>query len=209
MISELFNQGYYTENELKEQGFKSLGENVRIAKGCTIIGIENISIGNNVRIDPYCSIIAAGTGQLRLGSFIHIGAFCHLSAGEGIVLDNFTNLSQRVSIYSRSDDYSGEHMTNPLVPERYTGYTRGQVTLKRHVIIGAGSVILPGIIIGEGCSVGALSLVKTSLDSWGIYAGCPVQRLKERSKQLLKLEKQFLDETGAQIETPHSKKGAV
>lgn len=190
----MFDPGYYTESDLREAGFKSIGKNVSIAKNCTIIGLSNISIGDNVRIDGYCSIIAAGTGYVTLGSYIHIGGYCMLSAGDGIVMDDFSGLSQGVRIYSRTDDYSGKFLTNPTVPEKYTGITQGKVELKKHVIIGSGSVILPRITIGQGSSVGALSLVTKSLDDWGVYCGTPAKILKSRSKNLLKLEEELRKE---------------
>lgn len=183
-----FDPGYYSESDLKNAGFKALGHNVRIAKNSTIVGLENIEIGDDVRIDGYCTIAAAGTGWIRIGSFIHIGANCYLSAGDGICIGDFGNLSQGVRVYSRSDDYTGAYMTNPTVPVRYTGVTRGPVALERHVIIGSGSVVLPQVTIGEGAAVGALSLVKESLTPWGVFAGCPAKRLKDRSKRLLELE---------------------
>jgi galactoside O-acetyltransferase len=191
MNKRLFSQEneYYDSSHLQKGLFASVGDNVRIARNCTIVGEENISIGDNVRIDGYCTIIA--TGNVRLGSYIHIGSYCHFSAGEGIVLEDFCNLSQGVQIYTRSDDYSGVHMTNPMVPSRYTSVLKGEVVLKRHVIIGAKSVVLPQVTIGEGSAVGALSLVRSSLDGWGIYGGCPVRRLKDRSMHLLELEKQL------------------
>lgn len=190
----MFDSGYYTESDLREAGFKSIGKNVLIEKNCTIIGLSNISIGDNVRIDGYCSIIAAGTGYVTLGSYVHIGAYCMLAAGDGIVMDDFSGLSQAVRIYSRTDDYSGIYLTNPTVPEKYTGITQGKVELKKHVIIGSGSVILPKVTIGEGSSVGALSLVTKSLDDWGVYFGSPVKKLKRRSKNILKLEEELYKE---------------
>ncbi len=59
----MFDPGYYSDADLKNAGFRKLGNNVSIAKNCTIIGIKNILIGDNVRIDGYCSgsIIAAGS----------------------------------------------------------------------------------------------------------------------------------------------------
>jgi galactoside O-acetyltransferase len=65
--------------------------------------------------------------------------------------------------------------------------------LKRHVIIGAGTTILPGCVLGEGASVGAMSMVTKSLDPWGVYFGIPVRRLKARKKKLLDLEREFLE----------------
>jgi galactoside O-acetyltransferase len=53
-------------------------------------------------------------------------------------------------------------------------------------------VILPKLSIGEGSCVGALSLVKKSLDPWGVYFGCPAKRLKDRSRRLLELESELM-----------------
>jgi acetyltransferase-like isoleucine patch superfamily enzyme len=193
-----FDPGYYTEHDLKDAGFKRLGRNLRIDKNCTIIGLENIELGDNVRIDSYCTIVAAGNGWLKLGSYIHIGGYCLLSAGSGIHMEDFSGLSHGVKVYSRSDDYTGKYMTNPTVPEKYTGVHQGPVILGRHVIIGCGSVILPNLTIGEGSSVGALSLVSKSLDPWGIYVGCPADKVKDRSNRLLELEAELKRDTAGQ-----------
>ncbi|WP_252731946.1 acyltransferase [Paraglaciecola arctica] len=192
MDTKIFEPGYYTEEDLRGVGFKSLGRNVAISKNCTILGIPNISIGDNVRIDSYCSIFATGSGFLTLGSYIHIGGYSALSAGSGIVMEDFSGLSQGVKIYSRTDDYSGKFLTNPTVPQQYTGVVEGQVSLGKHVIVGAGSVILPGTTIGEGASVGAMSLVTKDLDEWNVYFGSPAKKLKRRSKELLILEEQLV-----------------
>lgn len=185
-----FDIGYYDERTLREFGFKSLGENVRIAKNCTIVGIQNIEIGDNVRIDGYCSIIVAGKGWLKLGSYIHIGGYCYLGASEGIEIKDFAGLSQGVRLYSRSDDYSGNYMTNPTVPQKYTSIVCGPVIIEKHVIIGSGSVVLPNVTIGEGAAIGALSFVNRSLSAWGMYFGSPLKKLPDtvRSRKLLDLE---------------------
>ncbi len=192
IMNNPFNSGYYEKHELDDFGFKSIGSSVRIAKNCTIIGLENISIGNNVQIDSYCSIIANGEGWLNIGSYVHIAGYCLLSAGAGIEINDFGGLSQGVRIYSKTDDFSGNHLTNPTVPDDFTKVTCGMIKLGRHVIIGSGGVILPNVTIEEGSSVGALSLVTKDLEPWGVYTGIPVKRLKERSKKILKLESQLL-----------------
>lgn len=187
---------YLREKELREIGFKSVGKNVRVAKNCTIVGMDEIEIGDNVRIDPYCCLIASD-GWIRIGSHIHIAAYCFLSAGDGIEMDDFSGISQGVKIYSRTDDYTGMALTNPTLPRKYTNILGGTVSLSRHVIVGSGSVILPAVTIGEGSSVGALSLVTKTLDPWGVYSGIPAKRIKERSKQMLEFENMFLQELGA------------
>jgi galactoside O-acetyltransferase len=190
-----FDRGYYTEADLQEAGFRRLGRDVRIAKDCTIIGLENIELGNHVRIDSGACLLAGG-GSLRVGSYVHIAAQALLAAGAGIVMEDFSGLSHGVRIYSRTDDYTGRHLTNPTVPAEYTGVVSGEVVLGRHVIIGSGSVVLPRVQVGEGSAVGALSLVTKSLEPWGVYFGAPVKRLKNRSQKLLELEAKLRAEGG-------------
>ncbi|MDD3288181.1 MAG: DapH/DapD/GlmU-related protein [Alphaproteobacteria bacterium] len=185
-----FDQGYFQSDELTEFGFKHVGKNVKIAKNCTIVGLENISLGNNVRIDSNV-IIAARSGFLKLGDYIHIGGNCFLGCSGGIGLSDFSGLSSGVRIYSGSDDYSGDYLTNPTISQEFLNVKISPVCLGRHVIVGSGSVILPGVTIGDGSAVGALSLVNKSCDAWGIYSGIPAQRRKDRSRRLLDMERQL------------------
>lgn len=185
-----FDPGYFETPELRAMGFAGVGEDIRVARNCTLIGLANITLGNHVRIDGP-TVIAAHSGYLRLGDYIHIGGFCYLACGGGIELADFSGLSQGVKIYSVSDDYSGAALTNPTVPKEYLKVASAPVRLGRHVIVGSGSVMLPGADIGAGCSVGALSLVTKPLPEWGVYAGCPARRIGERSKDLLKMEERL------------------
>jgi len=132
--------------------------------------------------------VSASSGYIKIGSHVHIGGMAFLAGGGGIELADFSGLSQGVRIYSTSDDYSGAALTNPTVPKDYLNVKVAPVTLGRHVIVGSGSVILPGCVIGEGTSIGALSLVTKSLNPWGVYFGTPARRLRARSRKLLKLE---------------------
>jgi galactoside O-acetyltransferase len=75
-----------------------------------------------------------------------------------------------------------------MVPAELTGVSIAPVSIGRHVIIGSGSIILPGVTIAEGASIGALSLVKRDCESFTIYGGVPARRLGDRSRELLALE---------------------
>jgi len=188
-----FYRGFFVSEELAEMGFKLVGKNIRIAKTCTIIGLENIAIGSNVQIDENV-FIAANKGYLDIGDYVHIGGACHLNGNGGITLADFCGLSQGAKLYSMSDDYTGYSLTNSTVPDIYKKITISPVNLERHVLIGSGSVVLPGVTIGTGSAVGALSLVTMSLDEWGVYSGSPAKRIKARSKKMLELEGKLLHE---------------
>ena len=174
-----FDCGYYTDVDLKGFGFRSLGENVLIAKNCTIVNLETISIGSNVRIDSDTTIIAGGVG-VAIGNFVHIGVGCYLSGGFGITLEDFAGLSQGVRIYSQTNDYSGGSFTNPTVPKEHTKLKTGHVKLQKHVIVGSGSIILPGCTLSVGSSIGALSVIRKSTEAWKIYLGNPAKAIAHR-----------------------------
>jgi len=189
-----FDVGYYTSEELRTMGFAHVGNHVLVAKNCSIHGLHQISLGDHVRIDGFCTITATDH-PVRIGSYIHIGAYCLLSGSSGITLEDFSGLSHGVKIFSSSDDYSGRHLTNSTVPDRFKNIHRGAVHLHKHVIVGAGSVILPGVTLEEGSAVGALSLVRKNIPAWSIFAGYPAKHVSERSRDLLALELQLRQET--------------
>lgn len=176
-----------TQNVIAELGFASVGQNVRLSERASFYGSERISLGNHVRIDDYC-VLAAGEGGIVIGDFVHIAVGSTLIGAGRITMSDFSGLSSRVSVYSSSDDYSGATMTNPTVPSRYTGVTHADVFLGRHVIVGSGSVILPGATLEEGVAVGALSLVTKNCEAFGIYTGNPARRVRNRKRDLLELE---------------------
>jgi galactoside O-acetyltransferase len=98
---------------------------------------------------------------------------------------NYVGVSSRVSIYSSTDDYSGEYLSNPTIPDKYKNVYNAPVIIEENVLIGCGSVILPGVTIGLGSSIGALSLVVRSIEKHELHAGVPTKFIKPLSKDLL------------------------
>jgi dTDP-4-amino-4,6-dideoxy-D-glucose acyltransferase len=182
---------YFSESELSSYGFGRLGNNVKIHSRASIYGAENIFIGDNVRIDDFVVIIA--TGKLTIGNYVSIHNFCFIGSKYGVTIGNFATFAPGVKIFSASDDYEGEFLTGVAVPPQLTGGSHAPVQIDDHVLVGAGSIILPGCHVSEGCAIGALSLVKCDLMPWGIYAGIPVQRRKERKKDLLQLTHRLMN----------------
>lgn len=183
---------FLTEDQIKAMGFLRVGKNCLLSDKASYYNCKNIKIGNNVRIDDFC-VLSAGIGGIEIGNYIHIAVYSSLIGAGKIVLNDFCNISSKVAIYSSNDDYSGEFMTNPMVPSQYTNVTSSDVMLGKHVIVGSGSVILPGVILETGVAVGALSLVNKNCTEFGVYIGSPVKRIKERRKGLLNLETQLLN----------------
>ena len=172
-------------------GFNHLGVNVKISDKASIYNPELMNIGDHTRIDDFCVI----SGKVTLGRNVHVAIFCNIGGGEmGVTLEDFSGLAYGCHVFTQSDDYSGRTLTNPTVPDKYKHETKSPVLIKRHSIVGTSSVILPGVTLGEGTSVGAMSLITKSTEPWSIYFGIPARRLKARKKELLDHEEAYLRE---------------
>lgn len=185
--------GFLSRAALEGMGFAALGENVMISDKASIYNAGKITIGSNVRIDDFC-IISAGEKGIEIGNYNHIACYVSLIGSELIKLHDFVGISSKSAVYSSSDDYSGNYLTGPTIPNTFKNVDNRPVIFESHSLIGAGTVVLPGVTVGEGTAVGALSMVSKNLDSWGIYIGSPAKFIKPRSKAMLALADQLLSE---------------
>jgi len=184
---------FLSQQQLESMGFRSLGKNVRISDKAAIYNPEQIEIGDHSRIDDFCVV----SGKISIGRNVHIAVFCNVAGGsEGITFEDFSGLAYGCHVFSQSDDYTGRTLTNPTVPARFKREFKKAVRLGRHCIVGTNSLIFPGVILAEGCSVGAMSMVTKSTEEWGVYSGIPARRLKDRKRDLLVLEQAYLDSEG-------------
>jgi galactoside O-acetyltransferase len=181
---------FLKQEELEKIGFKYLGKNVLISDKCSIYNPKNISIDDNTRIDDFC-ILSAGDGGIELGKYVHIACFSSLIGKSRIVMKDFSGISSRVSIYSSSDNYDGEWMTNPCLPNIVTNTQHSDVIIGKHVVIGSNSVVLPGVTLFDGSSVGAMSLVNKSIDGPFICVGIPAKKIRDRKSRIFELEKKI------------------
>jgi galactoside O-acetyltransferase len=184
---------FYTQKELQDLGFKFIGDNVLISRKSSIYGIQNISIGDNSRIDDFCVLSSSDNGEIKIGKNVHIAIYSSLIGKADILVKDYVNISSRVSVYSSSDDFSGFFMTNPTIHSDFTNVISKAVVLHKHVIVGSGAILLPGVVLGKGCAVGALSLVVNSFDKLNIICGIPAKFIKKRNDNIFLIEKKLND----------------
>lgn len=177
-------------NQAYKLGLKQVGQDVTVWPLAKIVSPEVISIGDSVIIDDFVFIM--GGAKTSIGSFIHIASFTSITGGGELTMEDFATLSGGIRVLTGTDDFSGGSLTNSAVPYPYRRPTRSFVHLKKHAIVGANSVILPGVTIGEGAAIGANSLVKKDCEPWTIYVGSPARPLRPRPRdRILELEAQL------------------
>jgi galactoside O-acetyltransferase len=179
---------FYSDIELKNIGFKKIGENCKISSKASFYFPKQISIGDNSRIDDFCVL----SGKIEIGNNVHIANSCILYGGaEGIFINDFSGFAWGVRIIAGSDDYYGRAMIGPQVPKEFTNQTHIKVVIGKHVIVGTNSIIMPGVKLRNGTSILAMSLIKYSTDPWKIYSGNPAIVVGDRQKEVLNFEKKY------------------
>ena len=107
--------------------------------------------------------------------------------------EDFVAISHGARILTSTDDFKEWGFGNSTVPMKFRNVTRKPIHIGRFCIIGANSVVLPGVTIGEGAMVGTNSVVTRDLLPWDVYIGN--KRISERNKEaVLKNYQNFLEE---------------
>jgi len=154
-----------------------------------IIGLENIEFGHNIIIDDFTLIYAKK--KIKIGNFVHIASFSSITGGNYLELGDFSAVSQGCRILTATDDFKDFGFGNSTIDNNFRNITSLPILIGKFCIIGANCVVLPGVKIGEGATVGANSVVTNDLKPWGIYIGN--KRVGWRKKEeVLRTYKNFL-----------------
>jgi len=171
------------------------GSNSTIYSRAKICYPENVFLGDHVTIDDFVFIVAKKL--VKIGNYVHIASFASITGGGVFVMGDYSTLSSGARIFTGTEDLSG--MAGATIPEPYRKARRSYVTIGKHCMVGANSVILPGVTIPDGVVIGAMSLVleNTKLKPWSIYVGSPARWLKYRQREpIQKLQAQLEERNG-------------
>lgn len=135
-----------------------------------VFGNGPVVIGDRSRIDAGV-IICAGEKGVYIGDNVHIAHNVILAGTSGkIEFSDFSAIGADGKVYTASEDpFYG--LTNPTVPTPYRRPKVGDVFIGKHVLVYTNVVICPGVTLGEGCAVGAFTVVKDSLPEGVLFAG--------------------------------------
>jgi acetyltransferase-like isoleucine patch superfamily enzyme len=156
-------------------GVKDIHETAVVAPSVKAFG--SLKVGPYSRIDEGCVF----TGDVEIGARTHIAFYVVLSGKSGIRIGDYCGLAPFTAIFTEVDDYGGEALFGPCVPESFRKTSGGPVVIQDNVIVGARTTILGAVTLYKGCSVGAHSLVKTDCFSDLLYAGTPAREIKKKS----------------------------
>lgn len=170
----------YSINELKNLGIQLKGtDNIQISKNVNIYNPQNLILHSNIRIDDFT--ILSCKGKIEIYDYVKISSHCLITSENNIIIEKYCNISNGVKIYGGINN-NNILITNPLIPNKYTSLEQGNITIKKHTIIGANSVIYPNVCLAEGSTIKPLSLVNTDTEEWNIYEGNPIKLVGNKKR---------------------------
>jgi acetyltransferase-like isoleucine patch superfamily enzyme len=175
-----FRDGELLPRSLLERWLGSVGRDVRVYRGCRLVGPRGIHLGNATQIDEGVFVFA-GEG-VTIGAHVHLAFGSSISGGGSCQIGDFAGIGAGVRIITGTEDVSGDGLTNPTIPTEFRRVNRSRVVVGPHAVIFTASQILPGVTIGEGAVVAAGSLVHHDLKPWSIYAGNPLTQIGLRPR---------------------------
>jgi acetyltransferase-like isoleucine patch superfamily enzyme len=136
---------------------------------------DRITFGRGTVVKPY-AVIINHTGRITIGAHCAISSFNHISTGDqDLVIGDHVRIAPNVTILGADRNVK---QRDALIVDQ--GRSHKATDIGDDVLIGAGSVILPGCSIGTGAVIGAGSVVTRDVPSYAIVAGSPARVIGHR-----------------------------
>lgn len=143
-----------TMTALCKSKFRDFAESAEFRPGAYATMCSMISIGHRVVIRPGCMLFADSVARITIEGDVMLGAGVHIYV----------------------NNHRFDEANRAIIDQGY--YPSQSVTLMSGCWIGACSVLLPGVVIGENAVVGAGSIVTRSVAPGAIVVGNPARFLR-------------------------------
>ncbi|MFI3185641.1 MAG: acyltransferase [Methylococcaceae bacterium] len=136
---------------------------------------SQVNIGALSMVDSFVKIkFSGGIGDVIIGSSVYINSGCVLYSGNGIKIGDNVAIAANVVFAPVNHEFNQK---GTLIREQGFKPSKGGILIEDDVWIGAGSILLDGSILRQGCVIGAMSLVRGEVPAYSIHVGNPMQLL--------------------------------
>lgn len=171
--------GQYLRYFFWKDRFASCGGGVRFGDQLVVIGFPAIRIGEGTSIMSGSYFYAHDSSNLVIGSRCAFNHNVFLGASEGeIIIGDDVLIGPNVVL--RADDHV---FARTDVPIRSQGHRPGRIVIGDDVWLAANVVVTSGVTIGNGCVVGAGSIVTHDLPPMTVCVGNPARPIRSRLPQ--------------------------
>lgn len=137
-----------------------------------------IEIRERVVIDAFVKIKpAGGSGDVEIGADSVVNSGCVIYTGNGVRIGREVAIAANCTFAPVNHEYRRRDIT--IVAQGFRP-SKGGIKIGDDVWIGANCVFLDGTKVGNGCVIGAGSVVRGVLESHAVYGGNPLRMLGRR-----------------------------
>ena len=164
----------------------TFGKRSYVHRPYSISGRNRVRIGSRsfIRSGLHIQAIVEYAGVtyqplIEIGDDVYIGSNAYFTAVDRISIGDGSVLSEQVYItdeFHGMDPDAGLIMKQPL-------YSKGPVIIGRNCFLGFRASIMPGVMLGDHCIVGANSTVTRSFPAYSMVGGSPARLLKRYSPE--------------------------
>lgn len=153
---------------LYRRAFQAFGDGSVIVRPLILRGTARISIGRNCAFyaGAWLGCEAQG-GPIEIGDDNYFGHRVHLHAGAPITIGNACVLADDVYIGTADHDRDDRGLSRATAPVR----------IGDRVFLGQRSIVLGGVTIGDGATVGAQAVVTKNVPAGAVVAGVPARQI--------------------------------
>jgi len=159
----------------KVEDFKALGNNVIFEKGVLVFHPKSISIGDNVYVGHNTILKGYYKNEMVIGDHTWIGQNCFFHSAGGIKVGKAVGIGPLVQILTSA--HKDGDLSKPVL---FHDLEFKEIIIENGSDIGTGSIILPGVKVGEGSIVGAGSVVTKDVSPYCVVAGAPARLIRKR-----------------------------
>ncbi|BET12283.1 acyltransferase [Pandoraea sputorum] len=177
---------------LWKRSIRQVGRGFHICSGALIEGGDGIRIGDGFYAGQQLWIAAVQrygeqtfTPVIEIGNYVTCSQSVHIAATVRVTIEDGVMFGSRIHVTDHAHGrYQGDVQDSPEVRPTLRPLAPGRpVKIERNVWLGDGVVVLPGVTIGEGCVIGANSVVSRSLPAYVIAVGAPAVPIKRFDRQ--------------------------
>lgn len=138
----------------------------------------NLSIGRGCRFDVFDN--GRGKPSLVFGKDVQLNDYVHLVAMDSVTIGNNVLMASHIFISDNSHgSYKGDgNDSDPNVSPLKRDYPTQSIEIGDNSWICEGVMIMPGASIGQGCVIGAHSIVRGEIPDYTIAVGNPAKAIK-------------------------------
>lgn len=165
---------------------KLIDKRIRLIRFPIVIrGRKYIDFGNHLTTGFWCRFESYPQDDnsrihLKLGDNIQMNDYCHICAIDKVEIGDNCLFASHIYISDNSHGRyeGGDYDSCPEVAPDHREYVTAPVKIGKNCWLGEGVIVMPGVTIGDGCIIGAHSIVNKDIPDACIAVGSPAKIVK-------------------------------